>query len=239
MFVNAGFILGFDSEKHSVAEEMITCIEATSIPVCMVGLLYALPTTQLTRRLASEGRLFPPDYTARLANKDGIGDQCTAGLNFQTLRSRRDILLDYQKVVSSVYRPAAYYRRVRMVIRELDRPILNKSARKPVSVSRIFGIPRHDVVLLWRLVWRIAVRQPAALWPFLIVFYECARKNRRALDYLGMLAALYLHLGPFARHVVSAVDRQLAAIDFGTWQSPLIADAEPTVPVRLADIHAA
>ena len=59
MFVNAGFIVGFDSEKGSVAEAMIDCIEATAIPVCMVGLLYALPNTQLTRRLAAEGRLFP------------------------------------------------------------------------------------------------------------------------------------------------------------------------------------
>jgi hypothetical protein len=63
MFVNAGFIVGFDSEKGAVADAMTECIEATSIPFCMVGLLYALPNTQLTRRLAREGRLFPPDYT--------------------------------------------------------------------------------------------------------------------------------------------------------------------------------
>src|SRR5207302_1183573 len=63
MFVNAGFILGFDSEKGSVADAMIDCIETTAIPFCMVGLLYALPTTQLTRRLAREGRLFPTDDT--------------------------------------------------------------------------------------------------------------------------------------------------------------------------------
>ena len=55
--MKAGFIVGFDSEKLSVANEMIDCIESTSIPNCMVGLLAALPTTQLTRRLAREGRL--------------------------------------------------------------------------------------------------------------------------------------------------------------------------------------
>src|SRR6202051_1975795 len=52
MFVNAGFIVGFDSEGGSIADGMIECIAATSIPVCMVGLLYALPNTQLSRRLA-------------------------------------------------------------------------------------------------------------------------------------------------------------------------------------------
>ena len=75
MFVNAGFIVGFDSEKGAVAEAMIECIEATSIPFCTIGLLYALPTTQLTRRLAREGRLFPLDYTMRRDAEEGVGEQ--------------------------------------------------------------------------------------------------------------------------------------------------------------------
>src|SRR6476659_7600014 len=35
VYVNAGFILGFDSEKGSIADGMIDCIEDTAIPVCM------------------------------------------------------------------------------------------------------------------------------------------------------------------------------------------------------------
>ena len=57
MFVTAGFILGFDSEKASVSDAVVEFIEDSAIPMCMVGLLYALPNTQLTRRLANEGRL--------------------------------------------------------------------------------------------------------------------------------------------------------------------------------------
>jgi hypothetical protein len=88
MIVIAGFIVGFDTEKSGsgVAEAMIDCIEATSIPICMVGLLTALPNTQLTRRLQREGRL--------LAINVAGGDQCTSGLNFVTLRPRREILAD-------------------------------------------------------------------------------------------------------------------------------------------------
>ena len=41
MFVNAGFILGFDTETEGVAEGMIRSIEDLAIPVCMAGLLYA------------------------------------------------------------------------------------------------------------------------------------------------------------------------------------------------------
>src|SRR3979490_2341552 len=61
MFVTAGFIVGFDTEKVSMGQAMIDFIEETNIPVCMVGLLYALPGTQLTRRLATEGRLAEGD----------------------------------------------------------------------------------------------------------------------------------------------------------------------------------
>jgi hypothetical protein len=92
MFVTAGFIVGFDSERGSVAEPMIELIEEAAIPIAMVGLLYALPNTQLTRRLAREGRLHV-DHDSAPAGK---GDQCTAGVNYQTKRSRLDILRDYQ-----------------------------------------------------------------------------------------------------------------------------------------------
>src|ERR1019366_6549917 len=89
IFVTAGFIVGFDSEKGSIANAMIELIEDAAIPVCMVGLLYALPNTQLTRRLEKEGRLHPTlDY-----QQADYGDHCTQGLNFDTLRPRQEILL--------------------------------------------------------------------------------------------------------------------------------------------------
>jgi radical SAM superfamily enzyme YgiQ (UPF0313 family) len=228
MFVNAGFIVGFDSEKDAVADAMIKCIEATSIPFCMVGLLYALPNTQLTRRLAREGRLFPPDYAMRTVAKDEGGDQSTSGLNFETVRPRRDILTDYRTILARIYRPNTYYRRVQTVARLLDRPVLDRSASTDIPLPRVFGIPRRDFAVLWRLVRRIAVRQPAALWPFCKVFFECARKNPRVLDYVGILAAFYLHLRPFSRLVVSLVDRQITEIDAGKWQPPQTPIAVPT-----------
>src|SRR5271165_2946417 len=71
MMVNAGFIVGFDSEKDGVAEAMIELIEAAAIPVCMVGLLFALPNTQLSRRLEKEGRLLPASYVVDLVAEVG------------------------------------------------------------------------------------------------------------------------------------------------------------------------
>src|SRR5689334_7446464 len=77
LYVTAGFIVGFDSERESVAGAIIELIEEAAIPVCMVGLLYALPNTQLTRRLASEGRL----HAELLLDPAAGMDQCTQGLN--------------------------------------------------------------------------------------------------------------------------------------------------------------
>jgi radical SAM superfamily enzyme YgiQ (UPF0313 family) len=90
LYVTAGFIIGFDTESGSVADGIVELIEEAAIPVAMVGLLYALPNTQLTRRLAKEGRLHP---NLLLDPASGM-DQCTQGLNFDTLRPRRDILSD-------------------------------------------------------------------------------------------------------------------------------------------------
>src|SRR5271156_519114 len=104
LFVTAGFIVGFDSETQSSADVMVELIEEAAIPVCMVGLLYALPNTQLGRRLEAEGRLHPFPERANVKS----ADQCTMGLNFTTLRPRQEILADYVHVLERIYDPAAY-----------------------------------------------------------------------------------------------------------------------------------
>lgn len=88
IFVLAGFIVGFDEESDKVADEISALIEEAAIPVAMTGLLYALPNTQLTRRLAKEGRLHA-DFATDDPDTEH-GDQCTAGLNFTTVRPRTD-----------------------------------------------------------------------------------------------------------------------------------------------------
>src|SRR6202046_5463060 len=106
IFVTAGFIVGFDSEKGSVADPMIELIEEAAIPMAVIGQLWALPNTQLARRLASEGRLH---VNAEFMPK-GSTDQCASGLNFETKRERLDILRDFRRVLATEYTPEAYFR---------------------------------------------------------------------------------------------------------------------------------
>ena len=58
---------------------MIDLIEEAAIPIAMVGLLYALPNTQLTRRLAREGRLHVDHDACRRAR----AIRCTAGVELR------------------------------------------------------------------------------------------------------------------------------------------------------------
>src|SRR5882724_226220 len=56
MEVMAGFIVGFDTDKDDIFQRQINFIRDSAIPLAMVGLLNALPSTQLWRRLKREGR---------------------------------------------------------------------------------------------------------------------------------------------------------------------------------------
>lgn len=198
MMVIAGFIVGFDTEELRVAETMIDCIEASAIPVCTIGLLTALPSTQLTRRLESEGRLLP---FADL----GRGDQCTGGLNFVTRRPRIDILKDYKAILGAVYAPAAYFERVRRSGRNLQRPGLSVTARPLVS--------SRDRNTLLRLMWRMTVIHPFQARHFWRTFVDIARHNPAALEQVVIQMVLYLHLGPFSRFVMREIDRQIAVLE--------------------------
>jgi radical SAM superfamily enzyme YgiQ (UPF0313 family) len=196
MWVTAGFIVGFDSEKGSVADGMIELIEEASIPVCMVGLLYALPNTQLTRRLAKEGRLHPaPDPRLGVA-----GDQCTEGLNFDTLRPRTQILDDYKRVLEKVYDPAAYAGRLKRLNSMLKSKGLGRQSRIDDSGRKITSADRGQ---------RIALNLPEPREIFWPAFKECVSTNPKAAHWIGAITALYLHLGPFSRYVIGKIQQKI------------------------------
>ena len=106
---NGGYIIGFDSESRQIADNMIDSIQKSGICMAMISLLYALPNTQLTRRLASGGRLF--QQASRSIGESDI-DQTTSGLNFITLISRTEILKNFIRVINAIYEPSNYYKRV-------------------------------------------------------------------------------------------------------------------------------
>ena len=206
IFVTAGFIVGFDSEKGSIADGMIELIEEASIPVCMVGLLYALPNTQLTRRLEKEGRLHPTPESY----PPGAADQCTQGLNFDTMRPRHEVLLDYKRILEKVYDPAAYAGRLERLSNLLDNS--NRRRRTSASDSR-HGVNRLDML------HRIVNNLPEPREIFRPAFGRCVSSNPQSARWIVALTALYLHLGPFSRYVVGQIEQKIDGLQVSAFDA--------------------
>jgi radical SAM superfamily enzyme YgiQ (UPF0313 family) len=200
LFVHAGFIVGFDTEKNAVADTMVDFIEDAAIPVCMVGLLYALPNTQLTRRLEREGRLYPePDVVPK-----GNVDQCTHGLNFDTLRPKQAILLDYKRVLERIYDPVAFAGRLRRLAGMLDNSKRKRQTRAD-DARRRFGASE----ILHRIITNLP--EPRAM--FRQTLAECMSINPRSARWIMALMGLYLHLGPFSRYVIQQIEQKIEEIE--------------------------
>jgi len=197
IFVNAGYILGFDSESKGAARNIIACVEATAIPVNMAGLLTALPGTQLTKRLLREGRLH--EHFDRAPEE--VGDQCTGGLNFETARPREEILDDYLEVIETIYEPKRYFDRVLRTGLALDtsqvryRPaarFVGRQLKALWSLCRTLGAWKETRAHYWRVVWQMLLKNPGGF--------------RHAVS----LMALYLHMGPFSRYVATRTRDSIA-----------------------------
>jgi radical SAM superfamily enzyme YgiQ (UPF0313 family) len=90
--VMAGFILGFDSDPDDVFDRQVEFIQESGIPIAMVGLLQALPGTQLYRRLALEGRLV----------SDANGNNIDCKLSFVPRMSAQRLLDGYRSILKRI-----------------------------------------------------------------------------------------------------------------------------------------
>jgi hypothetical protein len=230
--VTAGFILGFDSEKRGADESMIACIEEAGIAVAMVGLLVALPNTQLTRRLQGEGRLLSPDmsivpsdsvepYRLQVAGTYAEGADQAGGLNFLTIRDRAEVYREYGRVLRNVYGPRQYLDRVLATARRIE----PKSRRQAAWPEALRGI-RAMIRLAW---WMTRQRELRRLY-WRNSFIGLAIGLRR-FDYMQRMMLMYRHLGPQARHIASLIDGNIEFAEQQApyprkWAPPEVADAE-------------
>jgi radical SAM superfamily enzyme YgiQ (UPF0313 family) len=201
MIVNAGFIIGFDNESDQTAENMTRCVQDSGIPMAMVGRLYALPKTQLTRRLHLEGRLFENASTLTDVTKDI--DQATSGLNFVTARPRVDVLKDYANVLQYIYDPAQYYARVISTCLSL-RPA-NK--HKPGFVRKL-----KTARAFLRLCARIGFNRTTG-WLYWKTLLTIGLKNPKAIEAAVNLAAMFIHFQKHTRFVIDLTNKEVESIE--------------------------
>jgi radical SAM superfamily enzyme YgiQ (UPF0313 family) len=135
--VYAGFIVGFDSDGPDIFDRQLAFISALPIARAMVGLLTALPGTQLWRRLEREGRL----------RGAPSGDQFERP-NFVPALDERTLLAGYRRLLAALYSPDAYYRRCAL---HLDAVPLRRGAFA-------HSVGNGSLGTLWRAVWGLGIR---------------------------------------------------------------------------------
>jgi len=209
MVVTAGFIVGFDGETRGAAETMVSCVEAAGIPMAMVGLLTALPNTQLTRRLAREGRL-PEGYSIQ---RPGDADQATRGLNFTPSRPAVEVLADYASILRRLYLPERYFGRVLTLARRLR--------RQPKQLGSTRG-RWTEITALGTVIWRLGFGRGTA-WYFWRTVLGILVTRPQNFEAAVQLMALFLHFRRHTRFVLERIAQHSAELDAG---------AETTGPPR-------
>lgn len=100
--VMGGFIVGFDTDPENIFDLQIDFIKKAGIPAAMIGILHALPNTQLYRRLKEEGRI----------TGESTGDNLDLTVNFIPKIPEEQLFRGYKKIVREVYNPKSYFENV-------------------------------------------------------------------------------------------------------------------------------
>jgi radical SAM superfamily enzyme YgiQ (UPF0313 family) len=191
MVVNGGFILGFDGETSDSARKLVEVIERGKIVMSMIGLLFALPNTRLTRRLRKEHRLLQDTGRLSAAAEATEVDQTTGGLNFLTRRPRAEVLGDFLHVLTTAYSTRNYFNRCLKVskalrIRSRFKPPWRRKARYGLAFLKIvvkLGLCPSTSYYYWR--------------NFLAVLFT----RVSSLETVVNLMAMYLHFTRQTRFV--------------------------------------
>jgi radical SAM superfamily enzyme YgiQ (UPF0313 family) len=170
MEVMAGFIVGFDSDPEEIFDRQVEFIQESGIPLAMVGLLSALPNTQLYRRLQREGRLL----------ETHSGNNMDMRLNFIPKMNPQKLIDGYQSILRRIYHPNAYYDRVRRFLADSPR-VLHRRARS-FSDYRALALSMVKQGLLGD--------HRMSYWKF---FLEAATRYRHAFDVAITLAIMGYH----------------------------------------------
>jgi hypothetical protein len=161
--------VGFDNDPPDVFDRQIEFIRKAAIPLSMVGLLNALPNTQLWRRLQAEGRLL----------KASLGNNTLVDLNFIPRMDTQELLDGYRRILQTIYNPREYFQRTSAFLAQLGR-----GSRSPLVFS--------DLVALVRSLWRqgLLSHYRGEYWKFLV---HSVRRHRQHFSKAVTLAIMGHH----------------------------------------------
>ena len=172
MEVLAGFIVGFDNDPEDVFEQQIKFISESAIPMAMVGMLTALPETQLWRRLKTEGRLLG----------ESGGNLTHSTLNYIPRMDSARLVEGYKRILRTIYSPPEYYRRA---LDCLARVVQDRRETPPLKGSEM-------LLSFARVTFALGIRDSARreFWRYLL---HAAADHRNKFPYAVVLAAVGYH----------------------------------------------
>ncbi|HZS44467.1 MAG TPA: radical SAM protein [Blastocatellia bacterium] len=181
MEVMAGFIVGFDTDKDDIFQRQINFIRESAIPLAMVGLLGALPSTQLWRRLQSEGRLLG----------ESLGNNTNGELNFIPKMDKDRLREGYRSIMQTIYRSSEYYDRTLECLKRISKTGPEKNNHSLVGSIVAFG----------RIILRLGIidRERKEFWTFLT---RVVRDHREMFADAMRLAVMGYHF----RRIVDALN---------------------------------
>jgi radical SAM superfamily enzyme YgiQ (UPF0313 family) len=196
LHVTAGFIVGFDGEERGVFAAQQSFIRDSGVGIAMIGLLQALPHTQLSRRLKQEGRLLDKLHLS--------GSLTVEGINFipKGEMTKREYLENYRALVREVYSPKAYFARILPALLQLK-------ARVPPAV-----LWRHGwtlITVLAKEIYHLGLAAKKTRAHFWKTFLAVLRKNPAALEAFAFDASVFYHLHRHAAYVHYQFERYLSS----------------------------
>jgi radical SAM superfamily enzyme YgiQ (UPF0313 family) len=157
--VQGGFIVGFDSDSPSIFNRMVEFIQDSGIVTAMVGLLNAPKGTKLYHRLLNEGRM----------TNEFSGNNTNFTMNFIPKMDRAELVKGYQDIVTTIYSPNYYYKRVINFLKAYNGEKFSSSDMNATNILAFLksiirlGIIEKERSYYWKLFFWSLFRRPKLL----------------------------------------------------------------------------
>jgi radical SAM superfamily enzyme YgiQ (UPF0313 family) len=157
--VQAGFIVGFDTDTQKTFDNMIRFIQKSGIVTAMVGLLTALPRTRLYKRLEDAGRIV----------KASTGSNTDFSLNFLTIMDKEKLIAGYKKILDTIFSPKNYYDRVITFLREYEQVATVTKMKLNLKIKAVskavwkLGIWGEGRLHFWKMFFWTVFKKPQLL----------------------------------------------------------------------------
>ena len=197
--INAGFIVGFDSDDKEIFEDQFRFIQDNGITLAMVGMLQAIPRTPLYERLQREGRLVEEDPNCNFIPKQMTRDELRQG---------------YWDLVKRLYTPEAFLDRYFKVFQFPEYLRRRAEICRKAGEGKTLPTLGYGLALLWSLFW--ALWRDGSLtsvgWVYLKYFFSRNVKYRR--DIIGFAQFMnrcvtHWHFYRFTREAIAGRLRHL------------------------------